>query len=250
MVSYNSYPKDTDALLGNNSTTTGAGPSLLENAQQDDRQGFVRKVYGIVTAQLTFTFGAIAVTKAVPEVEDWMQGQAGLATGAIFLALIPQCMILCCKSVARKVPTNYMLLFIFTSLFSFFFMYVCSLYDVTDVLTAAGMTLGMTVAITLYAFWTKTDFTTCGSLFFCLSIGMLCLCLVSIFCTFGSWWHPVVSAACVVIYGLYLIFDTQLIAGGRRHELSIDDYVVGAMLIYTDIMMIFLELLKIFGNKS
>ena len=159
-------------------------------------------------------------------------------------------MILCCKSMARKVPTNYLLLFIFTSLFSFFFMYVSSLYDVTDVLTAAGMTLGMTVAITLFAFWTKTDFTVCGSLFLCLAIGMLCLGLVSIFCTFSSWWYPLVSAICVVIYGLYLIFDTQLIAGGRRHELSVDDYVVGALLIYTDIMMIFLELLKLFGNKN
>ena len=223
---------------------------MLEDAQQDDRHGFVRKVYGIVTAQLTFTFGAIAVTKSVPEVEAWMQDQAGLAVGAIFLALIPQCMILCCKSMARKVPTNYLLLFIFTSLFSFFFMYVSSLYDVTDVLTAAGMTLGMTVAITLFAFWTKTDFTKCGSLFLCLTIGMLCLCLVSIFFTFSSWWYPVVSAILVVIYGLYLIFDTQMIAGGRRHELSVDDYVVGALLIYTDVMMIFLELLKLFGNKN
>ena len=151
---------------------------------------------------------------------------------------------------ARKVPTNYMLLFAFTSLFSFFFMYVCSHYPAMDVLTAAGMTLGMTVAITFYAFWTKTDFTTCGSLFFCLSIGMLSLCLVSFFCTFSNWMHPVISAGFVVIYGLYLIFDTQLIAGGRSYELSVDDYVIGALLIYNDIMMIFLELLKLFGNHK
>jgi FtsH-binding integral membrane protein len=29
-----------------------------------------------------------------------------------------------------------------------------------------------------------------------------------------------------------------------------DDYIVGAMILYMDIMMIFLELLKIFGNKD
>ena len=29
-----------------------------------------------------------------------------------------------------------------------------------------------------------------------------------------------------------------------------EDYVVGALLLYVDIMMIFLELLKLFGSKS
>ena len=107
----------------------------------------------------------------------------------------------------------------------------------------------MTVALTVYAMKTKTDFTVCGSLFFCIFVGMLMLMFVSIFLSFASWWHPVVSTVLVIIYGLYLVYDTQLIMGGKSHQLSIDDYVIGALLLYVDIMMIFLELLKLFGSK-
>ena len=251
MVEYNNRdggPKESDALLGRGRTR--GGTSSLLQADQDDRNGFIRKVYAILSAQLAFTFGGIAMTKGVASVDAWMEEQAGLAIAAIILAIIPQCMILCCKENARRVPTNYLLLGAFTFLETFFFMHVTSLYDATSVISAAGMTLVMTVAITLYAFYTKTDFTACASLFLCLFVGMICLSLVSIFFTFAEWWHPVASAAFVVIYGLYLIFDTQLIAGGKSHQLSVDDYVIGALLIYVDIMMIFLELLKLFGNKK
>ena len=73
---------------------------------------------------------------------------------------------------------------------------------------AAGMTAVMTVSLTIYAIFTKTDFTACYSLFFCLAVGMFMLVITSIFMSFASWWHPVVSAIFVVCYGLYIIFDT------------------------------------------
>ena len=67
-----------------------------------------------------------------------------------------------------------------------------------------------------------------------------------IFFTFAVWWHPVITGLIVIIYGLYIIYDTQLIAGGRKHELSLDDYVIGALILYIDIIMLFLELLRLF----
>ena len=78
---------------------------------------------------------------------------------------------------------------------------------------------------------------------------MLCLMVVSMFMTFVEWWHPFVSAILVVFYGLYLIYDTQLIAGGKQHQLGYDDYIIGALLLYIDIMMLFLELLRLFGKR-
>ena len=107
-------------------------------------------------------------------------------------------------------------------------------------ITAAGMTAGMTVGLTAYACTTKRDFTVCGSLFFCISMGMILLMIFSMFMTFAAWWHPIISAVLVVVYGLYLIFDTQLIAGGKNYELSHDDYIVGSLLLYVDIMMMFI----------
>lgn len=82
-------------------------------------------------------------------------------------------------------------------------------------LAAAGMTAGMTAGITAYSFNTKTDFTVMASLFVSMSIGLILLCLMSAFMTFATWWHPLLCTLMVICYGLFLIYDTQLIAGGH-----------------------------------
>jgi FtsH-binding integral membrane protein len=52
------------------------------------------------------------------------------------------------------------------------------------------------------------------------------------------------------IYSIYLIIDTQLILGGKNAELTMDNYVLGAVLLYIDIIQIFLQLLRILGKKK
>ena len=54
----------------------------------------------------------------------------------------------------------------------------------------------------------------------------------------------------VLIYSVYLIYDTQLVAGGKRYELSMDDYVIAALIVYLDIIMIFLYLLQMLGGSQ
>ena len=179
-----------------------------------------------------------------------MREQAPLAISLFLISVCVECAIICCKTAARKVPLNFILLSIFTACQAFYFAMFTTLYTQSSVLMAAGMTAGMTVALTIYACTTKTDFTVCGGLFFTLTIGLLMLMIFSVFMSFAAWWHPVVSSILVVFYGLYLIYDTQLIAGGGQHELSHDDYIIGALIIYVDIMMIFLELLSLFGDSN
>ena len=62
--------------------------------------------------------------------------------------------------------------------------------------------------------------------------------LNNLYCTLG-----------VIVFGIYLVIDTQLIIGGRRLELSMDDYVVGALILYIDIIQIFLYLLQLLSKK-
>ena len=155
----------------------------------------------------------------------------------------------CNRDLARRVPTNYALLAVFTMCQAFYFSFVTTFYDQTAVLTAAIMTAGMTVGIGGYALTTKTDFTAMTSLFVTMSLGLILVCFCSFFLSFIEWWHPFVSALLVVFYGLYLIYDVQLIAGGHSHSLSYDEYIVGAMLIYVDIMWLFIELLRLLGDK-
>ena len=64
-----SYPKETDGLLSGRSSQRngrnrgGNDPLSLGDHDLQDRLGFIRKVYAILSVQLFVTFGAIFVTK-------------------------------------------------------------------------------------------------------------------------------------------------------------------------------------------
>ena len=173
----------------------------------------------------------------------------GLYIACYILALCVQCALLCCKNVARKSPTNYVLLSIFTLAFTFIVGFICGFYDPTIVCTAALMTCVLTISLSAYAMFTDSDFTTlCGPfvcwgliLIFCISIA--CSLLSMLIFTYTATWYPFAAGFGVIVYGLFLLIDTQLVCGGGRHELSIDDYVIGALILYLDIVMIFLYIL-------
>jgi len=57
-----------------------------------------------------------------------------------------------------------------------------------------------------------------------------------------------ISVFAVCLYGFYLIYDVQLIAGGERFSLSLDDYIIGALVIYIDIIVLFLRILRILAE--
>lgn len=59
-----------------------------------------------------------------------------------------------------------------------------------------------------------------------------------------------ISAAFAVIYSVYLLIDTQLVLGGRHQQLRLDDYILGATIIYIDIISLFLKLLRLLGKKK
>ena len=77
---------------------------------------------------------------------------------------------------------------------------------------AAAMTAAVTLALTIYAMTTKTDFTVMGGIFFVLGMTLL---MFAIFTwLIGNYWLYVMYCSLgVIVYGLYLIFDTQLIMG-------------------------------------
>ena len=120
--------------------------------------------------------------------------------------------------------------------------------DTPVVLIAALMTFAIVLSLSLYAIFTKEDFTTKWGILIVLLVAMLILGIVSIFA-----WSPFLDNlyCClgVIVFGIYLVIDTQMIIGGRKMQLSMDDYVVGALILYIDIIQIFLYLLELLSKK-
>ena len=58
------------------------------------------------------------------------------------------------------------------------------------------------------------------------------------------------SLLTAIFFGFYIIYDIQLIMGGKKYELGIDDYIYGALILYIDIIGLFLEILRIMSKLS
>jgi len=163
---------------------------------------------------------------------------------AIVTYLILTYAIFCYKSVRRNYPLNYICLAIYTLAFCYAITGITGFTHPDDVLLAAGATAVATIALTLYAFYTKRDFTYCGGLLFVILFSLILVGVVAIFVR-SKILEVLLSTAFALLYSIYLIYDTQLVVGKGRYKLEIDDYIVGAIIIFIDIMMIFLEILKI-----
>ena len=153
-------------------------------------------------------------------------------------------LLMCVSKIARKIPINYILLCIFTLGFALMVGCIAALTDPAIVFMAAIMTFRVTLALTIYAFYTKTDFTYMGGFLFI--FGMV----VMVFAIFMFWGSnstlsTILCAVIVILYGLYLIYDTQLIMGKHKFKFNIDEYVFAAMVIYIDIIGIFVELMRL-----
>lgn len=155
------------------------------------------------------------------------------------------CALICVRSLARKVPTNYILLTIFTVAESILVAYACaSVQDRLIVLQAAVMTAGITVALTIYAMTTKTDFTMCWGFAWVLGFSLFFFGIFA-FISGSEFMYKFYCLLGVLAGGLYILIDTQLIMGGKSWQLSEDEYIVGAMILYIDIIYLFLKLLAL-----
>jgi len=227
---------------------------LLKDAQADIRLGFVRKVYGILAAQLLLTVAVAAPLHLVAA--SWLQSHAWLLWAAVSMTFVTMCAMACCQQVTREYPTNYLVLFGFTIAEAVVVGFISASYTWQSVLLCAGLTAMIFFGLTAFACTTKVDFTGLGPYLFG---ALLSLCawgfMVSLLWSLGfpmEWAVLLYDLVGVVIFVFYIIYDTQLILGGNhsQHEFGVDDYVFAALNLYLDIIQLFLHLLRLLGEKN
>ncbi|XP_041371514.1 protein lifeguard 2-like [Gigantopelta aegis] len=187
--------------------------------------------------------------------KHWIQGDGSwfyyVSYGTFFVTYF---VLICIPSVRRKTPGNYICLAVFTLAFSYMVGTISSFYTTNSVLVAAGVTTLVCLSISLFAIQTKIDFTMCAGFLFVLVMvlfffGWSCL---FIFYTVGysAILDAVYGGLAALVFGLFLVYDTQMIMGGRKIELSPEEYIYGALQLYIDVVYLFLILLSCFGKSS
>lgn len=169
--------------------------------------GFIRKVYGIIFTQLLITAFATLLPYLFPDVRHFMMRHQFIVLMCTFMAIALSCALFCIKRLSRKVPTNYILMFIFTFCEAYCVSYICAaIAQPRLVIYAAFMTAGIVLALTIYSFTTETDFTTFTAFAFVLLAVFMIFGLFSFL--FGPTLRLIYLSLGVLIFGLYLIIDT------------------------------------------
>ena len=253
--SQNQYPYKSNTNDQLNFNQFGNSEDFYNNSKEEEikteinttiRLGFIRKVYGILCIQLFVTTIVSLISMASSSVQKFMVNHQGIMLFMFLLIIILPIIIVCCPGIMRQVPQNYIILSVFTFAESYLIGFICAFTKPEIVFMAAVMTFIMVVSLTLYAINTSNDITMQGGLIFIFGAAMFLFCMFSFF-TRNSLFSVIISLFCVVLFSLYIIYDTQLIMGNRQEMIQLDDYILGAFMIYTDIIGIFLELLKIFS---
>lgn len=219
----------------------------FEFNDQSIRRGFIRKVYSILMVQLSITMGFIALFLYHKPTQLFVHRHPELLIVSFVLVIVLMITLACCGEVRRKAPMNMILLFLFTCAESFMLATTASRYNSDEVLMAVGITAAVCLGLTLFAFQTKWDFTMMGGILFVAVIILLVFGIVAIFVK-SKILSLVYASLGALIFSIYLIYDTQMMMGGKhKYSISPEEYVFAALNLYVDIINIFIYILTIIG---
>ena len=210
------------------------------------RRVFVRRVFGLVAMMTCVALGVSAAFLFVPEVKSWV-GANPWTLWVAFVGFFGFMLILtCCPSMRLTAPHNYVLLVGFTLFLSFFVGVVVASYDSLTVLIAVAIVCFLVLALSAFATQTRVDFTLMHSMLFTLLVGLIVFGVLTIF-FYSDILRVVYATLGAVLFSAYLVYDVQLLMGGRTYELGPEEHVLGAVVIFLDVINLFLMILQLVG---
>ena len=236
-----------------------------ENSQNDSRvlaenerisntiyKNFLVKVYGILSVQLLITLFFIFLFQKTSIKSYFLQRP--IFTG--FLTLIS---VICFfgvlfsisanENLGKKVPYNYLILLIITLCLSFISALFAVNYSFSIVFFVVLLTVISSVVITMYAYSTEKDFSYIRVLFAVL-ISQFGGFILMVFILNITTLEMVCCLVATLIFGIYLVYDTQVILKKYGEVYTIDDYIFASLQLYIDIVRLFLIILATVGKSS
>nr|WHU27576.1 NMDA receptor 2 [Matsumurasca onukii] len=211
------------------------------------RMAFIRKVYGILMCQIAVTVSIISIFTFSNGTKLWVQNNPSIFWVAFIFMFVTLIVLTCCGEVRRKAPMNFVCLGIFTLAESFLLGVATSAYRKEEVFWAALFTLIVVLALTMFAFQTKIDFTAMGGILF---VAVIILMIFGIVCMFfpGKTMTLVYASLGALLFSVYIVYDTQIMLGGdHKYSISPEEYVFASLNLYMDIVNLFIYILTIIG---
>ncbi|XP_059154728.1 protein lifeguard 2-like [Physella acuta] len=213
----------------------------------EKRRAFITKTYTVLLIQFIFTALVVAACTLLEPVKIWLKEHFYLIYVCMFLYLC--CAILmcfCAEKLMTTNPTSVGVIVVLTIAEAGTLGFVTSTKAQEIVLIAAVATVACFFVLTIAGICCKFDFTGFMSVMFVI---FLMIMLFGILAAILHSYVPILRLiyACLgaLAVCVYIIIDTQLIMGGKRHQLEPEMYILAAILLYIDLVMLFMYILEI-----
>ncbi|KAG5554864.1 hypothetical protein RHGRI_012434 [Rhododendron griersonianum] len=218
----------------------------LSYGENQLRWGFIRKVYGIVAAQLVLTTIVSFVTVLYSPINDLLRGNSGLLLFFLFLPLV---LLWPMYVYQQRHPLNLIVLGLFTVSLSLTVGVSCANTDGKIVLEALILTSAVVASLTGYAFWAAKkgkDFSYLGPILFTSLFTLMLAGFLQMFFPLGSTSVAIYGGISAVIFSGYIVYDTDNLI----KRFSYDEYIWASVTLYLDILNLFLAILRVLRNAD
>jgi len=233
-----------------------------EFLSRDDRTSFIARVYAILTGQLLVTSLSILLFSKNPFVTAWMTGRGRFVPmTSLLISTIAFSIMSASEDARRKAPRKWQLLTIFTLGESVAIGFIASLYSSKNVISAMMATAVGTISVTLYTLMNrnpKRDLSQWGATLSSVGTIFIVYSMIHLLSLFGILPENFLpyneSIFCFIgasLFSVYLAYHTRLIVSGKytKYQMNRKDDAFGAMLLYNDIINIFLYILRLLGDR-
>ncbi|KAF2769248.1 UPF0005-domain-containing protein [Teratosphaeria nubilosa] len=207
------------------------------------RMQFIRKVYAILTVQLLFTTALSGVSFFSATYKAWIQSNSWMMWVSLFGAIG---FMLLTFWKRKSYPMNLVFLAGFTGLEAYSVSVITSFYESRIVLQALVFTLGIFVALTLFACQSKYDFTSWMPYLFGALWVLIIFGFMAAFFPHSSGVELGYGIIAALIFSGYILVDTQLV---MRHY-HVEEEIAAAISLYLDVINLFLSILRILNSQQ
>ena len=243
-----------DDLNNNNENSENMSQEEIKQKEEINYKifkGFLYKVYGIISVQLLITLIVILIFQK-ESINSYFKNRPTLTGFLNFLSSIgfiaTLIVLILKKDLSKQVPYNYISLFIMT----FFLSIMCAFFSLSftkdSVVFCIFLTLISSVAISIYAYYSTINW----GIVLALIIVAISQCFGFLFMLFllrNSLLEKVLCFLGTLLFGVYLVYDTQVIMKKFGETYGVDDYIYAAIQLYLDIINLFMAILSVFGKN-
>lgn len=207
------------------------------------KKEFIKKIYAVLSVQLIITWMMSYLFYRSETITNFVLNTPGALITSILGTFLFLFLSWC---YGKSYPCNYFILAGFTLCESYSVSYICLFYQPTSILMAWGLTASIFVGLSLYTIITKKDFNFIGAgLFACLWILIIGGFIQIIWLPNDQFLNTAMAILGAMVACGYILYDTSEII----NRLDPDDFVFACMNLYLDIIMLFLRLLELFGDR-